>query len=638
MTLIEEGQIQIHTENIFPIIKKAVYSGHEVFLRELISNGLDAITKRRMAAFSGDVEEGDEGIIDIKINRESKTIHISDNGIGMNADEVKKYINQVAFSSAEEFLQKYKSENDSIIGHFGLGFYSSFMVANEVEIITKSAKKDSTAIIWKCDGSPNFTLNDTEKESIGTEIVLHIMEDELEYLESERIKSLIIKYCDFMPVNITLAGEKINKKDPLWRKSPRDISDKEYIDLYNYLYPFQGDPLLWIHLNTDYPYNLQGILYFPKQTGRADWEKGEIKLYCNQVFVSDSIKEVVPHYLLPLRGVLDSPDIPLNVSRSALQTDRRVVSIGNFISKKVADKLKSMKQDNPSEYTKIWDSIAPFIKIGSMEDEKFADQVEELILFSTTYTPKEDSEQAKTSFIEVEGKLYTTLKDYVKRIDSDKDEKTILYCTDEVSQRGALNLWKSQGHEIINAETIIDTQFIPWLEVRNKGIKFQRVDSEVNDKEDDSTLNIADKDGNNQTDNLVNIIKQALNNEKVTIQTKALAGNETPAGIILLPEQMRRINDMGALMEQKLPGLPENHVLLVNTNHALVKGLLTIQSGTILLSSGTDSSTNELAQDICRHIYDMALLGIGGLNPSDIDGFQGRCASLMGKLIQKGFS
>ena len=343
----EQGQIQIHTENIFPIIKKAVYSGHEVFLRELVSNGVDAISKRRMAAMAGDCSEGDDGAIRISVDREAKTLTISDNGIGMTADEVKRYINQVAFSSAEDFLEKYKQENDAIIGHFGLGFYSSFMVAERVELLTRSARPEAEAVRWSCDGSPNFSLTAAEKDQPGTDVILHLMEDELEYLEPARIRTLINTYCDFMAVPVQLEGETINKMDAPWRKSARDLSDQDYIDLYHYLYPFQGDPLLWVHLNTDYPYNLQGILFFPKQTGRADWEKGEIKLYCNQVFVSDSIKEVVPRYLLPLRGVIDSPDIPLNVSRSALQTDRRVRSIGNFVAKKVSDRLRNLKKEDP---------------------------------------------------------------------------------------------------------------------------------------------------------------------------------------------------------------------------------------------------------------------------------------------------
>jgi len=285
----EKGEIRINTENIFPIIKKAVYSDHEIFLRELVSNGVDAISKRRMASMAGDCENTEEAQVKITINREKNTLTISDNGIGMNDEEIKKYINQVAFSSAEEFLTKYKKVNDEFIGHFGLGFYSSFMVADRVDILTKSAIGGSKAFKWSCDGSPNFTLEESERETIGTDVILHLLEEEKEFIEPERIKSLIKKYCDFMPIDVLLEGETINKKNPPWRKQPSELKDDDYIELYKYLYPFQGDPLLWIHLNTDYPYDIQGILYFPKLSGRADWEKGEIKLFCNLEFVSDSI-------------------------------------------------------------------------------------------------------------------------------------------------------------------------------------------------------------------------------------------------------------------------------------------------------------------------------------------------------------
>jgi len=442
MPVKEEGTILIHTENIFPIIKKAVYSDHEIFIRELISNSVDAIKKRKMAAFAGDCVAAEDEKIKISIDRENKTLTISDNGIGMTSDEIKKYINQVAFSSAEEFLEKYKQPDDGFIGHFGLGFYSSFMVAEEVEIITKSAKNDSQAIKWKCNGSPQYSLDESDKEEIGTDIILHLMEEEIEYIEPSRIKTLIKKYCDFMPIEISLEEEVINKMNPPWRESKQNLIDEDYIELYKYLYPFQGDPLLWVHLNTDYPYNLQGILYFPKISGRADWESGEIKLFCNQVFVSDSIKEIVPRYLLPLRGVIDSPDIPLNVSRSALQSDRRVKSIGNFIAKKLADKLKTLKKDETQFYADIWDSISPFIKIGAMEDEKFAEQVKEIILYSTTKNTSEGNE-GNNELIKSGSKTFTTLDGYKNRLT--EENKKVLYSTDEVSQSTALNMWTSQG-------------------------------------------------------------------------------------------------------------------------------------------------------------------------------------------------
>jgi molecular chaperone HtpG len=650
----EQGQIQIHTENIFPIIKKAVYSGHEVFLRELVSNGVDAISKRRMAAMAGDCSEGSEGRIEIRIDREAKTLTISDNGIGMSADEVKRYINQVAFSSAEDFLEKYKSESDAIIGHFGLGFYSSFMVARQVELVTLSAREGSEAVRWSCDGSPSFNLEAAERGEPGTDVILHLMDDELEYIEPARIKTLITTYCDFMPVEVQLEGETVNKREAPWRKSPRDLSDNDYIELYRYLYPFQGDPLLWVHLNTDYPYNLQGILYFPKFTGRADWEKGEIRLYCNQVFVSDSIKEVVPRYLLPLRGVIDSPDIPLNVSRSALQTDRRVRSIGGFVAKKVGDRLKELYRGDPKRYAEIWESLAPFIKIGAMEDEKFADQVAELVLFGTTAPAQQqpvasdsgepsgdawaDEDKAIDPIPGDGGKAYTTLAGYRSRLEATSD-KRILYCTDEAGQAGALALWKSQGAEVLLADTFIDSQFIPWLEYRHEDLKFQRVDAELDDSLQEKDSELADAEGKDASEKLRELFKAALANDKVTIQVQSLKGETAPAALILLPEQMRRINDMGALMEQRLPGLPEHHVLLVNRRHRLVEGLLKLSAGSVITTPGAGASASpsqQLADDLGRHLYEMARLAVGGLEPNELAGFQQRSADLMGRLMERG--
>ena len=628
----EQGQIQIHTENIFPIIKKAVYSGHEVFLRELVSNGVDAISKRRMAAMAGDCSEGDDGTIKIHIDREAKTLTISDNGIGMSADEVKRYINQVAFSSAEDFLEKYKQEDDAIIGHFGLGFYSSFMVAERVELLTKSAKPDQEAVRWTCDGSPNFNLTAAERTDAGTDVILHLMEEELEYIEPARIKTLINTYCDFMSVPVQLEGETINKMVAPWRKSARELSDQDYIDLYNYLYPFQGDPLLWVHLNTDYPYNLQGILFFPKQAGRADWEKGEIKLYCNQVFVSDSIKEVVPRYLLPLRGVIDSPDIPLNVSRSALQTDRRVRSIGNFVAKKVSDRLRSLKKEDPRAYAEAWESLAPFVKIGAMEDDKFAEQVEELVMFATS-APASSTDE--TDPIRGNERDFTTLDGYRGRLTS--DEKIILYCTDEASQSAALNLWTSQEREVLYADTVIDSQFIPWLESRHEELKFQRVDAELDSSLKEETPELSDGDGETKSESLRKLIKNALSNEKVTVQVQALkSGSQGPAALILLPEQMRRMNDIGALMDQRLPGLPDYHVLLVNQKHPLVEGLLKLQAGGVIVGDADQSPSEMLARDLAQHLYETAKLSVGGLDPKELANFQTNNLQLMSRLMERG--
>jgi len=629
----QKGKIRINTENIFPIIKKAVYSDHEIFLRELVSNSVDAISKRRMASVAGDCENCESPQVKITLDREKNTLTISDNGIGMNDEEIKKYINQVAFSSAEEFLEKYKKDNDEFIGHFGLGFYSSFMVSEKVEIITKSAIGESKAFKWSCDGSPSFSLEDYERDEIGTDVILYLLDEEKEFIEPARIKSLIKKYCDFMPIDVLLEGECINKKNPPWRKNPSELKDEDYIELYKYLYPYQGEPLLWIHLNTDFPYNIQGILYFPKLSGRADWEKGEIKLYCNQVFVSDSIKEIVPRYLLPLRGVIDSTDIPLNVSRSALQTDRKVRSISSFISKKIANKLKDLLKNNSEFYAEIWDSISAFVKIGAMEDEKFSELAQNSIIFETKLglDSVKEKEIENKFLIKFNDKFYTTLENYANRNKSSDDNK-ILYCTDEISQSNALNLWLSNNREVIKADPLIDAQFIPWLESQNEKYKFQRVDSEINDDIEKDSPEIVDKDGKSNTDNIKEIITNALNNEKVTVKVQSLKNNNAPPALILLPEQMRRINDMGAYMEQKIPGLPEYHVLLVNKDHPLISGLIKFSEKKIILNEKS-SDKSSLTGRIANHIYAMAKLTVGGLDQKQIVDLQLNNAELLTELI-----
>ena len=629
----QKGKIRINTENIFPIIKKAVYSDHEIFLRELVSNSVDAISKRRMASFAGECENCDSPQVNISLDRSKNTLTISDNGIGMNDEEIKKYINQVAFSSAEEFLEKYKKENDSFIGHFGLGFYSSFMVSKKVEIVTKSAIGESKAFKWSCDGSPSFTLQEHEKTEAGTDVILYLLDEENEFIEPARIKSLIKKYCDFMPIDVLLEGESINKKDPLWKKKSAELNDEDYIELYKYLYPYQGDPLLWIHLNTDFPYNLQGILYFPKLSGRADWEKGEIKLFCNQVFVSDSIKEIVPRYLLPLRGVIDSTDIPLNVSRSALQTDRKVRSISSFISKKIANKLNDLLKNKPEFYAEIWDAISTFVKIGVMEDEKFSELAQNNIIFETKLGINEDLKKVleDKSLIKYNEKYFTTLENYNKRKNS-KEENKIIYCSDEISQLNALNLWLSNNIEVLKADPLIDAQFIPWLESKNEKFQFKRVDSEINDDLEKKDPEIIDKDGKSNSDNIKEIISKALNNEKVTIQVQSLKNKNAPPALILLPEQMRRINDMGAYMEQKMPGLPEYHVLLINREHPLISGLTKL-TNTKLILENNDNDKEPLTNKIANHVYEMAKLSVGGLDQKQIADLQLNNAELITELL-----
>jgi len=627
----QKGKIKINTENIFPIIKKAVYSDHEIFLRELVSNSIDAISKRRMASIAGDCENSEEPKVNITIDRENKILTISDNGIGMNDEEIKKYINQVAFSSAEEFLEKYKKDNDEFIGHFGLGFYSSFMVSKKVEILTKSAISGSKSYLWSCDGSPSFTLKESERTEIGTDVILYLLDEEQEFIEPERIKTLIKKYCDFMSVDVLLEGECINKKNPPWRKQSSELKDEEYIELYKYLYPFQGEPLLWVHLNTDFPYNIQGILYFPKLSGRADWEKGEIKLYCNQVFVSDSIKEIVPKYLLPLRGVIDSTDIPLNVSRSALQTDRKVRSISSFISKKIANKLKELLKEQPEFYAEIWNSISAFVKIGVIEDEKFSELAQNNIIFETKLVKNIDKFLDEKSIIKYQDKYFTTLSNYQERNKS-LDAEKILYCSDEIAQSNPLNLWLSNNREVLMTDPIIDTQFLPWLESKNEKYKFQRVDSEINEDLEKDSPEIIDKDGRSNSENLRDIITKALDNEKVTVKIQSIKSKTAPPAMIMLPEQMRRINDMGAYMEQRIPGLPEYHVLLINKDHSLIKGLISLTDNKIILNQN-DSKENQLSSKIANHVYQMAKLSVGGLDQKQLIELQLNNADLITELL-----
>lgn len=629
MAVLEHGEIQIHTENIFPIIKKAVYSGHEVFLRELVSNGVDAINKRRMAALAGDCQEGEDGEIQIRIDREAKTITVSDNGIGMDVDEVKRYINQVAFSSAEEFLSKYKHEQDAIIGHFGLGFYSSFMVASRVELRSLSAKPGADAVHWSCDGSPQFQLEEGERSTPGTDVILHLQEEELEYLEPSRIRQLIITYCDFMPVPVKLEGDTMNRCKAPWRQSPSELKDEDYRELYRYLYPFQGDPLLWVHLSTDYPYNLRGILFFPKLQENSQWDQGQIRLYCNQVFVSDSVKEVVPSFLLPLKGVLDAPDLPLNVSRSALQTDRQVRSIGGFIARKVGDRLAQLHGEEPQRYGEIWNDLAPFVKIGAMEEEKFADKVADRVLFATTA----QSAEGQTDPIATDAGCYTTIKGYLERCPEDR-RKSVIYCTDPVAQGSALQLWTGQGIEVLTADALIDSQFLPWLEQREEKVSFKRVDAELDESFTDQTPELADASGEDDGEKLRGLFKAALDNDKITVQVKSLKGEGSPAALILLPEQMRRINDVSALMQRQLPSLPDHHVLLINKAHPLVKGLLKLAAGAVVTGSGPSPNTT-LSQEICCHLHQLAQLSVGGLKAEQLLTLQTRSMELLGRLLAR---
>ncbi len=667
-TILEQGNISIHTENIFPIIKKWLYSDHEIFLRELVSNAVDAIQKLRMVSFSGEVSgELGEPLIEITIDKENKTLAVSDTGIGMTADEVKKYINQVAFSSAEEFVDKYKNSTDQqIIGHFGLGFYSSFMVANQVEIDTLSYREGAQAVHWSCDGSTQFELSESSRTTRGTTITLHLMEDELEYLEDFRIKALITKYCDFMPVPIQLGGEQINRQKAPWKEAPSNLTPEDYQEFYSYLYPFQEEPLLWVHLNTDYPFVVNGILYFPKLKPDVDVSKGQIKLFCNQVFVSDNCEEVIPRFLMPLRGVIDSSDIPLNVSRSFLQADRTVKKIADYIAKKVGDRLKELYRDDRTAYIKSWQDLGTFVKFGSMNDDKFKKQVEDILIFRTTGAAPTSTTQAIASdtatadvqvqseegdvwqsvepapaadaLDQLDGHSYTTLKDYLER-NKTRHENRVYYATDAAGQATYVELHRSQGLEVLFMDSFIDGHFISFLEREYTDVQFSRVDSDLDDTllDKERADDIVDPATNKtRSEQVKELFQQALNKPKVTIRTEALKAENAeaaPPAMVLLPEQLRRLQEMTAMLQQQAVEFPEEHTLLVNTAHPLVQNLLSLNQSAVITGEGS-SPSGELATLLCQHIYDLALMAQKGFDADGMKAFVERSNQVLTRLTK----
>ncbi len=675
--MLEQGTISIHTENIFPIIKKSLYSDHEIFLRELVSNAVDAIQKMIMVSRAGEYNQDiGEPEIQIAIDKDNKTLSITDNGIGMTAEEVKKYINQVAFSSAEEFIQKYEGKADQpIIGHFGLGFYSSFMVAQKVEIDTLSYKEGSQAVHWSCDGSPQFTLEESPRTTRGTTVTLILQEEEQEYLEPSRIKQLVKTYCDFLPVPIKLDGEVVNKQKAPWRESPSSLTKEDYLEFYRYLYPFQDEPLLWVHLNTDYPFILNGILYFPKLKPDVDVTQGQIKLFCNQVFVSDHCEEIIPKFLLPMRGVIDSTDIPLNVSRSALQTDRTVRKIADYISRKVGDRLKELYRDSREEYIQVWQDVATFVKFGALNDDKFKKQVEDIIIYRTTYqageqgskgagetttaTPKvevqsqegdvwEDVTPAKTEQNNPKSKIqnpkseYTTLKEYLER-NKERHENRVFYCTDEVTQATYVELHKNQGLEVLFMDSFIDTHFISFLEQEYPNIKFSRVDADLDQTllDKDNAGEIVDPKTNKTRSELVKeLFEKALNKPKLNIRTEALKSDDpqgTPPAMVLLPEFLRRMREMTAMMQQQTAQFPEEHILVVNTAHPLIQNLVNLSQGSII-QGDAQSPSAELANLICHHVYDLALMAQKGFDAEGMKGFVDRSNQVLTRLTERSAS
>ncbi|MGF1480788.1 MAG: molecular chaperone HtpG [Cyanophyceae cyanobacterium] len=660
MTVLEQGNITIHTENIFPIIKKSLYTDHEIFLRELISNAVDAIAKLKMVSYSDDFSgEVGEPEITIAVDKEKKTLSVTDNGIGMTADEIKKYINQVAFSSAEEFIQKYQKEDpNALIGHFGLGFYSSFMVAKQVEIDTLSYRDGAQAVHWSCDGSPAFQLEDSSRTERGTTVTLTLMEEEEEYLEPARIRQLVTTYCDFMPVSIKFEDEAVNKQRALWKESPRDLTDDDYLEFYRYLYPFQEDPLLWVHLSTDYPFLLNGILFFPKLKPDVDPNKGQIKLFCNQVFVSDHCEEIIPDFLLPLRGVIDSPDIPLNVSRSALTNDRTVRRIADYIARKIGDRLKSLYNEDRQEYVRCWQDIGTFVKFGSLKDDKFKKQVEDFIIYRTTadlgtakdepkvevQTGEDDAWQDATTEANMSqgdsGEYYTTLAEYLER-NKERHENRVFYCSDPSTQATYVQLYQNQGLEVLYMDSFIDNNyFVPFLEREHSDVKFTRVDAELDQTllEKDQSGEIVDPTTNkSRNDQIKELFEKALNKPKVNVKTQALKSDDpqgTPPAMVLLPEAMRRMREMAALMQQQELEFPEEHVLVVNTAHPLVQNILDLNKGSII-GAGGQSTQGELVNMMCQHVYDLALMSQKAFNAEGMKAFVERSNQVLTKLTGK---
>ncbi len=573
----------------------------------------------------------------------------------LTLEEIKKYINQVAFSSAEEFINKYQKSANDLIGHFGLGFYSAFMVAKKVEIDTLSYQEGATPVHWSCDGSPEFELTDSSRSQIGTTITLTLMDEEGEYLEPARIRQLVKTYSDFMPVPIKIDGEVINQQRALWKESPQNLTKEDYLEFYRYLYPFQEEPLLWVHLNTDYPFLLNGILYFPKLRPDVDVSKGQLKLFCNQVFVSDHCEEIIPDFLIPLRGVIDSPDIPLNVSRSALTKDRTVRRIADFIAKKIADRLKSLYNEDAKEYIRCWGDVGTFIKFGSLKEDKFKQQVEDILIYRTTYKPLETPVQvavqtaegdawqeatAKTPLEAIEQEGYTTLKAYLER-HKERHENRVFYCTDPRSQSTYVELYKNQGLEILFFDSFIDTNyFIPFLEREYSDVKFTRVDSELDSTllEQDQASEIIDPGSNKTRAELIKeIFAKALDNSRINIKTEALKSDDpqaTPPAIVLLPEAMRRLQEMTAMMQQKAMAFPEEHILMINTNHPLIQQIVQISQGSIVTGSG-ESPSAQLAKMLCQHVYDLALIAQKGFDAEGMQAFVERSNRVLTKLTEK---
>ena len=617
----QKGSIRVQTENIFPIIKKFLYSEHDIFLRELVSNAVDANQKLKTLSSIGEAKgELGELKIEIRIDKDKKTLTISDTGLGMTAEEIDKYLNQVAFSGAEEFLEKYKGQNEAnIIGHFGLGFYSSFMVSDRVEVFSKSFREGTKAVRWECDGSPEFTLEEVEKENRGTDIVLHLNGESQEFLDAGRVEAVLEKFCRFLPIPIFFEDKQINNPTPAWTKKPAELTTEDYQNFYKELYPFGEAPLFWIHLNVDYPFNLTGILYFPKIKQSYEIQKDKIQLYSNQVFVTDEVKDIVPEFLMLMHGVIDSPDIPLNVSRSYLQGDPNVRKINAHITKKVADKLEEIFKTDRKSFEEKWESIGLFVKYGMMTDDKFLEKANKFLVLEASPNPSrggasEDSKDATRFYTLEEYKLAT------ETLQKDKDGKhVILYTTNPVQQDAFVQQATAKGYLVVKAETIIDNGFINQMEMKWDNIRFTRVDSDIADNlidKQDGAESILSKDEETKLKELFGVQMPELN---VTVEVKGLSA-EAPPVVATRPEFMRRMKDMAALqggMGAFYANMPDEVTLTVNGNHPVF--------GRILKETEKDKQEKTV-----HNLADLALLSQGLLKGTGLTNFINRSVEMMG--------
>lgn len=602
----EKGTISVDTQNIFPIIKKWLYSDKDIFLREVVSNGCDAVTKLKKLTAMGKAEADGDYEISVVLDKENKTVTVTDNGIGMTEEEVKNYISNVAFSGAEEFIRKYKeddSESSRIIGHFGLGFYSVFMVSERVDINTLSFEKGAKPVFWTCDGDTEYEIGEGGREAHGTEVTMHIAEDSDEFLEKNTLSDVLKKYCAFFPVPIYFyekgeeKGEPINDTNPLWLKKPSDCTDDEYKAFYKKVFMDFNDPLFYIHLNVEYPFNLKGILYFPKLRHEFEPTEGQIKLFNNQVFVADNVKEIIPEFLLLLKGVIDCPDLPLNVSRSFLQNDGYAAKVSAHITKKVADKLNSLFTSERENYNSYWDDIAPFVKYGCLKDEKFYDKVKNIILYTTC-----DGE-------------HETLQDYLEKAKEHGHENTVYYATDKLQQAQYIDIFKKQNIETVLLPMMIDNPFISFMEAKNEGVKFKRIDSSLAD-----TL----KDGDAKADELAELFKEAIGDEKLKIETAALKSEDIPA-VLLVGEEGRRLQEMARVygaMGMSPDMFPSDITLTLNLSNALIKKL------------EENKDNKEIAVPVCKQIYDIARLQQAPLDADSLGEFLKRSADIMAMALK----